>query len=197
MFRIFTINQRYRASTRLIPNTQKRHHVHAAELHGTYKAFIEKKHLSPLHGAAFSLTKAIERLYDLSLLDEENTSATSQLVTSLFYKIGNECRVTQCKSLPAYSLSPTLLAEIIYHLDANTLDNIEVIKSITEKWKQQHTLQTASKISTGKIQKLLKHIIESKKECLHNQFPETLTETILLSFLHQKSTSYLNAHHIK
>lgn len=199
MFRLFTINQGYRASTRLIPTVQKRNHVHVAELHGTYKAFIEKKHLSPLHGAAFSLSKAIDRLYDLSLLDEENTSATSQLVTALFYKIANEFRVTQSKSLPAYSLNPSLIADIIYHLDANTLDNIEVIKTITGKWKQQHILQTGSKISTDKIQKLLKHIIESKKECLLNQFPATLTETILLSFLHQKAKSrqeviaYLNA----
>src|SRR3990167_9135815 len=169
-----------------------RRRVNTRELLGVYSALPKgKRRYSPLLGAALHHMGVINKLYDEALARQApadgTASATDRLITSIFYKQGEQFRATQLKSSPAYTFSPTLLAKVMHHLNAGTLDAPEVRKALCDEWKAQYKGESRSSMSNTKINALLDIISSSKKECIKENYPLYFTETILLSFLHFKA----------
>lgn len=147
----------------------------------------DKYHLSPLNGVVFKYTGLLNHLYG----EEKSAYATTRLVNSLFFKLGQQFRSIQSKSFAAYSLSPAILAKIMHHLDNNTLSESTVKQKISKDWREHHNVIAGpkTKISTKKTESILDLIILSKQECVDKVYPISTTENILLSFLYIKSTT--------
>jgi ankyrin repeat protein len=170
--------ERDKGSTVLVP---KRSFMDAVSTKGLHKIFAEGfKHFSPLNGLIFRELAALNYLYDTS---EETASAL--LVKELFYRQGEQFKETQNKSKAGYSLSDSLIAEIIHHLHAGSLDEPTTRSKICDLWKKKHKLE-AGAISTARINAVLTLISNSQKEC-KTIYPAQMTEHILLAFLCYKA----------
>jgi hypothetical protein len=208
MFRI-SANMHKFYSAKPIRNT-KRSISNIIDLEGSYSAFKpEDRHFSPFYGVMHVKTYSLQRHYDaiqkknveqknnqknnqendIDTKNERKSTATERLIESLFNKLGEEFRATNKKTLPAYSLSPGLLAQLIYYLGENKIKDDAVQEKICSQWKAIHRALVNSKLSTVKLQALMDDIILSKSECIQGMYPVNYTETVLLSFLYLKSKS--------
>jgi hypothetical protein len=121
---------------------------------------IKKKHLSPIFGAAGIASKSIRRFYEaIKQQNSDEKTATERLIFSLFNLIGNEFRATQKKTAAAYSLTPVILAKLIYQIDAGILNEHELMNDLSNEWKAKHTRMTGNNLSTQHLSTLLKDII--------------------------------------
>ncbi len=169
---------------------QARSIVSVKQLEGIPIFKSNAKHLSPVMGAVMQALKTPEGMYLDNQLNLEGLH-THKLAGSIFNYLDDEIRATHNKSLPAYSLTPDLLAKIIFNLDSNSLEKATV--DITKEWKAIHLSKTGSKLSTKKISTLLNTVAESKKENTDvsstAKYIDKMTEYMLLSFLLMKSNS--------
>ncbi len=181
----FSTPQLPRSSARPATYLQsKRYYIDPTYIKGMHKALFDKfKYLSPINGVVFRELEIPKKLYHLG-----NDSASCQLVQELYYQEDQNHQFlnTQNKSEPGYSLTPKLIAEIMRHLAAETLDNPKTREALCSEWKKTHKNLTDGKISKIKINQLLDLISRSKKEC-GTIYPVHMTENILLAFLCYKA----------
>jgi len=175
----------------------KRSIVSARELEGLPVFKSSMKHLSPVQGVVLDATNTTKYMHLTNKLDgfKQFKSYNYKLVDNMFNIYNDKLRATNLKSLPAYSLTPDVLAKIIYNLEINKLHDDATQDEIIKSWKNNHVRLAgpSSKLSTGKIKKLLKLIELSKLENLSQDMPEpyfaSMTSAILMNFLILKANS--------
>jgi hypothetical protein len=147
---------------------------------GTYHVMEDKKHLSPIQGAALQ-AGGLEKLYDRDM-GEEETLSLHKITRALFHRNGTTFKQTNKKNLPGFSFTPALVGKVLHHLSQGTFDDPETKKELINEWAAIHKELTNNKIGKVQIKKLLDMIGIAAKE-----YPFYMTETILLSFLYFKS----------
>lgn len=154
-----------------------------------YRDHHNRPRATPFDGAIAVESGAIDKLYNQ--FETQTDSTINALMNALFHKLGNSLRVTQHKAYPAYSLCPEILADIIHHLEAGTIENPSIKHQLITQWAEVfHQQSTCNKQKArDKVATLLDLITHAKKESQNNPSSSNMTEVILLSFLYQKSTS--------
>lgn len=156
-----------------------------------FKHAADAKHFTLYHGAVYGshMTGILERLYDLAVYDSSQgqASATNRLILALFHKFKTDdpLQPTQNMSLPGWSLTPEILADILASLQGGTFDSVR--EKIAEKWRAAHKNATQKKLTEIKVNEVLDLIAASHKECLEAQQPTGMTVGILLAFLFRRA----------
>lgn len=170
------------------PRNQRRSIVHATSLYGIHSHFSKNDlRKSFLRGMVLANVGGLENLYDFAIL-QKNTTAIQSVIKSLFYKVGSGFRPTYNKSLPAFSLTPEILGNIMHYLKMNTLDTPDVRTKICAEWGKTHLSKTGTKISLSKANDLLDNISAAKKEDLSSE-DHHFTEAVLFGFLYHRATT--------
>lgn len=161
--------------------------VNVAHLKNTYDIVKQnKRHLSPLYGAAFFNSNNLKNLYLLSHEEGHNNSATAKLMDNLFYLKKNHFHATENKSNPGYSLDPELTGQILHHLEQNDLELPQNYKAIAKKWKEKHK-QLGMRVTEKKVDQIINNIIGANKEAQKGEYLPFTTRAILLGFLYSKA----------
>lgn len=161
--------------------------------HNVFKHAQDARRYSLYHGAVYGsqMTGILDRLYDFAVYDstQGQPSATNRLILALFNKFKNDepLQPTQNMSLPGWSLTPEIIADILASLHNDTFDNAR--DRIVEKWRAAHKQATQKKLTEIKVNEVLDLIAASNEECLHAQQPTEITSRILLAFLFRRAES--------
>ena len=140
--------------------------IHISAYKGTQKTFKEHCHgFSPLGGPPL---KESGWLQDCEMLFPD--TATAKLIASptqgLFYTLGSQFRPTHNKTLPAYSLSPELIGQLVGHMVTGDIFDIEsaCMKEYIGAWREQHKKMTGSAVGLEKTKQFLRLVQQALKE---------------------------------
>ncbi len=140
--------------------------IHISAYKGTQELFKEDCHdFSPLGGPPLKESGWLEKCSTLF-----PDTATAQLIAApsqgLFYKLNSQFRPTHNKSLPAYSLSPELIGELVGHMITGDIFNLEsvVMKKYIHTWRDYHKNITGSAVGLEKTKQFLALIQNALQE---------------------------------
>ncbi len=167
--------------------------LHIDQLKGLYSSLHDtKKHLSPVHGAAFIESGYLKNLYTYGNKNDAMVQLLGATGKGLFHAHGEEFKPTNNKSLPGSSLTPAVLGTIVGALENGSLQKPETIDAITKQWRATHKEKNKGEaLSEKKVHNLISLIAQSADECdPTNQTSRYLPYTvhsILNGFLYKKA----------